>query len=367
MQKFYFLVVICGISQLLQAQSFYTVTFNSGSFPAGWVANDGRVMLVNNVPSSGYSSSPTSPEASGSYNVLFQHCAPISSTITLTVSGVISTVGLTNIRVGFGRRATAAWDREIALEWSSDGTSWNLVSNDVSSGASTTWGSIYYDLPAAASNVSNLRFRFSYTTATNQNCTAPPNFRIDDFTLGSGFSLPVELITFNAQLIRRQVHLNWSTASELDNKYFEVEHSLDGKTFAILGQITGAGTTQSAQQYAFVHSSPLPGTNYYRLRQVDQNGQVAYSILRSVLFGEASSYKIFPSPATEMLYVQWQQSTEQVLNWAIYNTVGKLIEVGQVDSADTALEIPIQRLPKGGYVLHLLQEQNSVAHKFIKL
>ncbi|MBK9336803.1 MAG: hypothetical protein IPM98_09520 [Lewinellaceae bacterium] len=153
--------------EILSAQSFYNVTFNNGAFPAGWtngVNNNGRIFVIDNANSFGYFSSPTSPEASGEENVIFQHCAPSGSTVTLTVSGVVSTVGRTGIRVGFGRRATNAWNRPVLFEWSSNGSSWNEISDDVSDGASTTWGSIYFDLPSSAENVANLRFRFSYIT-----------------------------------------------------------------------------------------------------------------------------------------------------------------------------------------------------------
>jgi len=276
---------------------------------------------------------------------------------------------MTNIRVGFGRRATGAWDRPVALEWSSDGSTWELINDDVSTvNEPFIWESTYFDLPSSAENVANLRFRFSYSTTTNANCdVGVPNFRIDDFTVGSNFSLPVELTRFEAKLIDRQVQLDWATATEVDNDYFAVEHSADGKNFATIGQVAGAGTTQVAQQYRFWHRHPVAGTNYYRLRQVDRNGLTSYSALRSVAVTGRAVYRVFPMPATDRLRVEWQQASEHEVHWTVYNALGRLVGLGQTPAPATTLTIPIDHLPQGKYLLQILQDHALSAHQFIKL
>ena len=367
MKRLYLLVVLGCLGLSLQAQVIYSVNFDSGSFPAGWTAFDGRVMLLNNVSSCCYSSSPTSPEASGLYNVIFQHCAPPSSTLTLTVAGVISTVGKTNIRVGFGRRSTSAWDRPMALEWSSNGTNWNLVDSDVSAGASTTWGSTYYDLPASADNVANLRFRFSFTTTTNQNCTAPPNFRIDDFTVGANFSLPAELSRFDAQAINKQAYVTWATNSETDNAYFAVEHSTNGQDFTELGQVTGSGTTREQRQYFFWHKNPESGLNYYRLRQVDGNDRSVFSIIRTLNFNSGSAFRVFPSPASDFLQIKWERKdvVEEGV-WGIFDPIGRQLLSGPIDAQNTEMRISLNSLPVGLLLFRIRWKEHVAVQTFIK-
>ena len=134
------------------SQAFYKQSFGTGgSFPTGWSSTDSRISLNSTVPSSGYSSSATSPEASGGNNVIFQLCTPnTSSTLYLNCAGVVNTTGKSNIRVGFGRRKTVAFDKTVSFEYSIDGASWVEIDADVAAGGGTTWDTKYYDLPSEA-------------------------------------------------------------------------------------------------------------------------------------------------------------------------------------------------------------------------
>lgn len=89
--------------------------------------------------------------------------------------------------------------------------------------------------------------------------------------------LPVELISFEGETIGAVNHLHWSTATERNNAYFDVERSTDGLTFALVGTVDGAGNSQQVTHYDMEDQRPLRGTNYYRLKQVDVDGTFTYS------------------------------------------------------------------------------------------
>lgn len=108
--------------------------------------------------------------------------------------------------------------------------------------------------------------------------------------------LPVELTHFTATEDNGAAHLSWETATELNNKEFRVEHSRDGATWATLATVKGAGTTTEPQSYAYLHRSPIPGANYYRLKQVDLDGQYEYSNVRSIQIESEEVIRIFPNP-----------------------------------------------------------------------
>lgn len=109
-----------------------------------------------------------------------------------------------------------------------------------------------------------------------------------------GFNiLPVELISFTAEKTPKDESLlTWVTASEINNDYFEVLHSTDGINFNVVGIVEGNGTTNEMSIYYFVHYSPIFGTNYYQLKQVDFDGTLDYSDIKTIVF-ESSGFDIF--------------------------------------------------------------------------
>lgn len=146
--------------------------------------------------------------------------------------------------------------------------------------------------------------------------------RRDGLTSFSGFALtgngpsplPVELLEFSA---RKQgsasVLCEWSTASETNNAYFDVEVSRgneDGLSFKAIGRVPGRGTTTETNHYQWVDEAPVTGINYYRLRQVDYDGTESYSSPVAVLFNDDASFELVglaPNPCKEetraLLYV----------------------------------------------------------------
>ena len=89
---------------------------------------------------------------------------------------------------------------------------------------------------------------------------------------GSGGALPVVWVDFSAKLVSTQVELFWATASEQNNSGFSVEYSQDALNWESLGFVEGTGTTNELNSYTFVHDRPGLGFNYYRLKQIDFNG-----------------------------------------------------------------------------------------------
>ena len=105
------------------------------------------------------------------------------------------------------------------------------------------------------------------------------------FKLASATSsnpLPVNLISFSAEVVKESVQLNWETASEINNDYFSVERSNDGITFEELDQVAGNGNSNVPINYSFLDAHSFNGISYYRLKQVDYNGAFEYSAVVSV-------------------------------------------------------------------------------------
>lgn len=89
--------------------------------------------------------------------------------------------------------------------------------------------------------------------------------------------LPIELENFFAYSEQGKVFLQWSTASETNCMLYEIERSLDGYHFDVIGEVPGHGTTVSTSTYAFTDHHPVSGEAYYRLRSVDMDLSSTYS------------------------------------------------------------------------------------------
>lgn len=117
-------------------------------------------------------------------------------------------------------------------------------------------------------------------------------------------NLPVELFEFKATLKNKQVELDWSTASEINNDFFTIEKTMDGINYEIVGKIKGAGNSVKLLNYQLIDSMPYFGTSYYRLKQTDFDGKFKYSKLVSVQFQQDNDFiNVYPNPCEGNLFI----------------------------------------------------------------
>lgn len=96
-------------------------------------------------------------------------------------------------------------------------------------------------------------------------------------TMACPIGLPIDLIKFESVLIDKTAVISWATASELNNDYFELEHSTDAQLWHTIHIEEGNGTSNFITNYGYVHKQIQEGENYYRLKQNDYNGESNYS------------------------------------------------------------------------------------------
>nr|WP_229254101.1 hypothetical protein [Dyadobacter sp. NIV53] len=102
-------------------------------------------------------------------------------------------------------------------------------------------------------------------------------------------ALPVTLISFRANKEGMGVSLNWSTVEEINSERFDIQHSINAKSWAIIGSVKSFGNTNVRQDYSFMHANPVNSNNYYRLKMVDRvvnnrDATFTYSQIRSIEF-----------------------------------------------------------------------------------
>lgn len=108
--------------------------------------------------------------------------------------------------------------------------------------------------------------------------------RVDNFRITHSFTtLPVEFVYFEGRANDYGVDLEWMTASETDNSHYEVEKSLDGSQFVNIATVSAVGNSQQLTTYHYVdYTQGNAATLYYRLKQVDNDGQFSYSSIAAV-------------------------------------------------------------------------------------
>lgn len=162
-------------------------------------------------------------------------------------------------------------------------------------------------------------------------------------------TLPVNLVSFYARLLQdNKVQVDWATAGETNNDHFEVEHSHDGLDWAGIGRVEAASGSDAAQQYSFTDVAPFAGVTYYRLKQVDRDGNSTISKTLTVHTEEQQStvVKAYPNPANGFLFVEGAGQSI-----AVFNTAGQRmpVRVNAISSSKTMLDL--SALPVGAYFL----------------
>ncbi len=297
------------------ADGFYApfsyTTNNSGGNP------DVTVQYFHTAPTSGTLPSPIET---------------VSQTEHWTLDVASQTIGNTLITLPYGPQSGLIGDiSDLRVAFSSDGGSnWNDL------GGAAAGGSI------TASNADAFVAGSSYiVTLASVNVARTP--------------LPVELVSFTAKPKDNCVILEWATANELNNDYFQVERSSNGSDFQAVGdKIDGAGTTNEPLNYEFIDTAPLSGISYYRLKQVDFDGQHSYSDVKAVQIGNAPKGEmlVFPNPTRDLLQIRWE-GDQPIDKLRFLDASGQLLSINALIN-DKQAEINLNGLPAGMYFLELL-------------
>jgi hypothetical protein len=159
--------------------------------------------------------------------------------------------------------------------------------------------------------------------------------------------LPVELTTFTGSAKASSVALKWATASEKNSAYFQVERASPEapEQYQRIGQVAAVGTSTQPTSYSFVDAHPLP-QNYYRLRQVDNDGTSSYSPVVAVRATPALALQAYPNPTNGTLTVTGSKDT----HFALVNQLGKVVLQGALALSPNC-ELDLSNQPNGLYFL----------------
>ena len=180
-------------------------------------------------------------------------------------------------------------------------------------------------------------------------------------TMSAMNPLPVQLVAFSAhRQTDKVIAVRWTTASEKNSAYFEIQRSRDSRVFVSVATAMARGTGSQPTTYAFLDRASPVAACYYRLRQVDTDGTVAFSPVVTVDGSEGTLSALHPNPAGSSFHFTVEAATP----YRVLNQMGQVLLEGTTETGTAT--VAVGSLPAGLYHLELQTSTGRVVRKFIK-
>ncbi len=182
-------------------------------------------------------------------------------------------------------------------------------------------------------------------------------------------ALPVKFIAFNGKPYNKAVMLDWTTATETNNSHFLVERSTDGNRFAAIGQVKGNGNKNSISSYTFLDNTDIETNKipfvYYRLKQVDFNGQTNDSKIIQVNLETKKTMELSPNPITDNINIVSNIPFIEYIEIVDLNGAVR-IHQNMKENEMTDIQLNTTNLSKGIYLVRIVSRKETYTKKIIK-
>ena len=252
------------------------------------------------------------------------------------------TTGSSNVTVTLGWSSDSSYIGNLSdlrvTQW--NGSQWSNLGNSSTSGTISS-GTI------TASTTSSTFGGFSFGTTTNLN------------------PLPVTLMSFTAILKNDIVDLDWITATEINNDFFTIEKTKDGKEFEFVAQIKGAGNSSQKLKYHTIDPNPFKGVSFYRLKQTNFDKTFSYSNLVAINIADKKSVKLYPNPLVDgKVTLIINNPNAPISTVQITDINGKIFYNEKLNTAESVkFTINLENLNKGLYFVTISNSSGSQTQK----
>jgi hypothetical protein len=180
-----------------------------------------------------------------------------------------------------------------------------------------------------------------------------------------GNALPIELLSFTGEVFESNVILDWEVASQVNNERFIVERSIDAKDWELVGDVIGAGNTNSEYSYRLIDVNPIVGTSYYRLTQVDFNGKSESFYPIKVYVENTIGLVISPNPVKGDLHLFAGEDLRGITDIAIFNILGEIVYEETFEGRFNKFNVNLRDMKKGSYIMKINNSLKQGTLKFI--
>jgi hypothetical protein len=341
-----------------------TATTITGGNGSNFIQSNGIGKLLVSIPTN---SSSLFPVGNSSYNpVTITNKSGISDLFLVRVIDAVYINGSNSYTFNYTPMVNRTWDISKTNVNAGSGVDfefkWNvgdIVNGTINSYVMNHFNGTNWEIPSVTSSI------YSSNTLTVVGYLSS----FSPFAISDGTSaLPIELTAFNANCTENATIINWQTASEHNTAYFEVERSRDGANWSSIESIQAAGNSTTTIDYSIEDAEKTTGVVYYRLNQVDLNGEskIYGPISANCNDEDAFTSLVYPNPTKDVFTLELSNNTPQNVTIQLIGIDGKevyqltrLVEVGS-----TMLPLSIEGLKSGVYSLQI---QSSTSLRALKL
>ncbi len=196
-----------------------------------------------------------------------------------------------------------------------------------------------------------------------------PAYSSSSTAFTSGTALPVTWHSFTSKKIDNTIQLTWSTASELNNSHFEIERASEEGVFYTIGSASGNGTTQLMSKYTFTDIEPINTSAYYRIKQIDYNGDFDYSTIIKVKSEEINPIIVWPTVLNNNNSVLNIKNASEFATVKIFDAKGREInKSNNINATSEALALNLQKTNNnlsGFYFLYITDNNKTTSFKIL--
>lgn len=293
---------------------------------------------------------------------------PTVQTVSVSATNILATSANLSWTAGNGRARIVVMKQGSAVNITPQDFTTYTANSDFGSGQQIGTGNfVLTSGPDLFTSVHNLQANSTYHVAIfeyngfNQPLYLSP---AKTFSFTTAGPVPVKLTGFQATVLNKEVKLTWSTVAEINSSHFVIQRSNDGIHFNNIGTIQAAGNSQVTMHYTYFDKNPLNGVLFYRLQQLDKDGQLEYSTVIRVHFQGAGIFSLESNAVHDKLKI----SSTALVNktgWKIINAAGQVVKKGFL--TETTSLVNIASLPRGMYWLMLIDSSKNEILAFIRL
>jgi hypothetical protein len=152
---------------------------------------------------------------------------------------------------------------------------------------------------------------------------------------------------------------------EKNNDYFQVERSSDGRNFKVIGSQNAKGNSDVLQHYVYIDNTPLPGTNFYRIAQVDLDRKRSTTGIEDLYFSCGNAgIKVYPTINNGTVYVSLPEGYEQA-TLSVFNVLSQQLNLSATDNGQRLRTIKLNGLSAGTYFLKVTHGNTIESYKII--